>query len=112
MADSALLEAVFNHLVLPPKLPERQDTDIESIQQSILSRLIRACETLEQSTGNEFRDTWTSVRRSLLVCRDTNLGHLEKVSMLTAFADLGANDILILHVVEQNAALLIRRNIK
>ncbi|PQE19066.1 p-loop containing nucleoside triphosphate hydrolase protein [Rutstroemia sp. NJR-2017a BBW] len=111
MADLALLEAVFNHLVLPPKLPERQDTDIESIQQSILSRLIQACGTLEQSTGNEFRDTWASLRRSLRVCRDTNLGHLEIVSMLKAFADLEENNILILHVVEQNAALLIRRNI-
>ncbi|PQE19818.1 p-loop containing nucleoside triphosphate hydrolase protein [Rutstroemia sp. NJR-2017a WRK4] len=112
MADLALLEAVFNHLVLPPRLPERQDTDIESIQQSILSRLIQACDTLEQSTGDAFKDTWASVRQSLRVCRDTNPGHLEKVSMLSAFADLEENDILILHVVEQNAALLVRRNIE
>jgi hypothetical protein len=50
----ALLESVFNHLVLPPKLPGQQDRDIEGIEQSILTRLIRACDTLGKSTGQQF----------------------------------------------------------
>ncbi|KAM3084368.1 hypothetical protein ACMFMG_001526 [Clarireedia jacksonii] len=102
----ALLEPIFNHLVLPPKLPARQDADIEAIQQSIMTRLIDACDILEGSTG-----LFSSVCRSLRLSLDVNIGHLEKGSMLQAFGNLQPNDILILHVVEQNAALLVRHHI-
>ncbi|RYP37538.1 hypothetical protein DL767_002846 [Monosporascus sp. MG133] len=47
----ASLESVFNHLVLPPKLPGRQDPDIEGVTHSILTRLIRACDTLANLSG-------------------------------------------------------------
>ena len=108
----ALLESVFNHLVLPPKLPGQQDIDIQGIEQSILTRLIRACDTLGKLTGQQFAGTWTSLRHSLLVCLNVNQGRLEKASMLQEFCNLQQNDLLILYVVEQNAALLIRRHIK
>lgn len=108
----ALLESVFNHLILPPKLPEQQDTDIKSIEQSILNRLIRACDTLGKSTGQNLAETLNSVRHSLRVCLNINPGRLEKASLLQEFYNLRNKDLLILHVVEQNAALLIRRHIK
>ena len=102
------LESVFNHLVLPPKLPGRQDVDTEDIQHNLLSRLIRACDTLKRFTGRESRETWASVHHSLLICLKTNRGRLEKASMLEELPKLPRNGIIILHVVEQNAALLIR----
>jgi hypothetical protein len=108
----ALLESVFNHLVLPPKLPGQQDIDIEGIKQSILTRLICACDTLGKFTDQQFAETWASVRRSLRVCLDINPGRLEKASMLQEFCNLQPEDLLILHVVEHNAALLIRHDIK
>src|SRR5277367_1138542 len=101
-----LLELVFNHLVLPPKLPGQRDPDIKGIEQSILTRLIRACGTLGKLTGQEFVETWASVRHSLRVCLNINLGRLEKASLLQEFCNLQRKDLLILHVVEQNAALL------
>ena len=108
----ALLESVFNHLVLPPKLPGQQDIDVEGIEQSILTRLIRACDILGKFTGQQFAETWGSVRHSLRVCLKINPGRLEKASMLQEFRNLQRKDLLILHVVEQNAALLIRHHIK
>jgi hypothetical protein len=108
----SLLESVFNHLVLPPKLPGQQDIDIEGIEESILNRLIRACDTLDRLTGEKFEETWASVRHSLRTCLKLNLGRLEKASMLQEFCNLQPEDLLILHVVKQNVALLIRRHIK
>jgi hypothetical protein len=108
----ALLDSVFNHLVLPPKLPGQQDRDIEGIEQNILTRLIRACDTLGELTTQQFAGAWASVGHSLRVCLNTNLGRLEKASILQAFSKLQPKDLLTLHVVEQNAALLIRRHIK
>ncbi|MCJ1402282.1 hypothetical protein MMC11_005502 [Xylographa trunciseda] len=107
----ALLESVFNHLVLPPKLPGHRDIDFEGIEQSILTRLIRACDTLGQFTGQPFRETWASVRYSLCMCLNVNPGRLEKASVLQEFSNLQRNGLLILYVVEQNAALLIRRHV-
>lgn len=108
----ALLESVFNHLVLPPRLPGQQDVDIEGIKQSILTRLIRASDTLGKFTGQQYAETWASVRHSLRVCLNINPGRLEKVSMLQEFENLQPKQLLILHVVEQNAALLVRQQIK
>ena len=108
----ALLESVFNHFVLPPKLPGHRDVDIERIEQSILTRLICACDTLGKFTGQQFRETWASVRYSLRICLSINPGRLEKASVLQEFRNLQRNGLLILFVVEQNAALLIRRHIQ
>jgi hypothetical protein len=108
----ALLESVFNHLVLPPKLPGHRDIDFEGIEQSILTRLIHACDTLGKLTGQQFKEAWASVRYSLRICLNINPGRLEKASVLQEFYNLQRNGLLILYVVEQNAALLVRRHIQ
>lgn len=92
----ALLESVFNHLVLPPKLPGHRDIDLEGIQLSILTRLIRACDTLGD-TGEQFRETWASVRYSLSIYLDLNQGRLEKASLRQEFCNLQRNGFLILY---------------
>jgi len=112
MATTSVLELVFNHLVLPPKLPGHQDTDIEGIERNILSRLVCACDTLKNSSGQQFGETWASVCYSLRICLNMNRGRLEKASVLHEFRTLQQDSPLILHVVEQNAALLIRHHQK
>ncbi len=109
MAVMALLESVFNHLVLPPKLPAHRDINFEDIQQNILVRLIQGCGTLSKFTGEQLQETWECVRNSLRSGLNINSGRLEKASMLQQFCNLQRNSLLILYVVEQNAALLIRR---
>jgi hypothetical protein len=106
----ALLERVFNHLVLPPKLPDRLDPNKDDIEHDILKRLIHACDTLSELSGQEFTQTWAPLYKSLRSCLRVNQGRLEKNSMLHEFDSLQHDDLLILHVVEQNAALLIRRH--
>jgi hypothetical protein len=108
----ALFESLFNHLVLPPKLPGQQDTEIEGINEIILTRLIHACNTLGKLPSQEFVDTWVSVCHSLRLCLHLHQGRLEKRSMLYEFCRLQPNHLLILHIVEQNAALLVRRQVR
>lgn len=107
-----LLESVFNHLVLPPKLPGHRDIDFDGIEHSILTRLLDACDTLGKLTGQELKEAWASICYSLRICIKFNPGRLEKASVLQEFQNLQKDGLLILYIVEQNAALLVRRHIQ
>lgn len=104
-----LLQAVFNHLVLPPQIPGGQDPDIEAVSYDVLTRMIRACATAEALVDSPWTEAFHSVRASLEACLILNSGRLDKSTMRTHFQGLQPNHMLILHVVEQNAAVLIRR---
>ncbi|KAK8065728.1 hypothetical protein PG997_012475 [Apiospora hydei] len=106
----ASLEAVYNHLVLPPKVPGGQDSDLDSIQNDILRRLLEACHCLRNITGPELEGTWEAVAKSLKVCQQLNQGRLDKDKLVQAFNTLDNEHVLILYVVQQNAALVIRRH--
>lgn len=107
-----LLESVFNHLVLPPKIPGQQDTDTEEIEQCILSRLRKACDTLGKFAGKNFQEIWASIDDSLCACMNVTKSRLETTSILKAFQHLQPKHFLVLHVVEQNAALFLRHHVR
>jgi hypothetical protein len=104
----ASAESVFNHLVLPPRLPGREDADTESIGNSIVTGLLKACTTLRETAGHGTAEVWDSLHRSFGIFSRINKGCLERTSILREFRNLRHDDILVLYVVEQNAALLIR----
>ena len=107
----ASLANVFNHLVLPPKLPGEQDTDNQSISDEVLARLTHATTTLGKLAGLEQASTWHAVRQSLRRCHSLHAsGRLEKQSLSSEFRYLKHDQSLILHIIEQNAALIIRRD--
>lgn len=103
-----LLESLFNHLVLPTKLPGRQDADLEAVENNILTRLLDACETLAGLSDHETQEAWQSVRRPLLVCLDLHQDRFDGASLRNAFSRLDAGCPVILHIAEQNCAVLIR----
>ncbi|KAI2636101.1 hypothetical protein GGS21DRAFT_543015 [Xylaria nigripes] len=104
-----VLEAVFNHLVLPPQVPGHQDPNIEAISQDVLARFISACDGVIPLVGPPWSTAYQSLCVSLKACRVLNSGRLEKSTIQTYLSQLQPNYMLILHVVEQNAALLVRR---
>ena len=106
---AGLLESVFNHLVLPPKLPRRQDGDIEGLEQDILSRLLRACECLGTLPGQGTEEAWHSVRRQLVVCLDLHRRSFDSESLISAFSHLSDDFPVTVHIAEQNCAVTIRR---
>lgn len=107
---SELLEGVFNHLVLPPKLPGRQDPLLEDESQDFIKRLVKAVDVLYVAVraARNLTEALASLRQSLCLCSTLNRGRLDKDTLLAAFHKLGSEP-LILYVVEQNAALLISK---
>ena len=105
--DPSLVEAVFNHIALPPRLPGSQDVSIERIEHQLIDRLLNATSQLAASLKG---DEIVPLRRSLEIAKRVNAnGRLTKSTLLTAFSELEANEFIIAHVREQNAALLIRK---
>jgi hypothetical protein len=104
------LETVFNHLVLPPKIPGEQDADPVSVGHAILNRLGDAWHTITNLCDPDLDKTWASVGQSLRSCLRLNHGRLDKQSILQQFERFGPDVTLILHVIEQNAGLLIRQS--
>lgn len=103
---------VFNHLVLPPRLPDAEDDDVEIISDEIISRLIHATSTIKTLAGPDQASIWLMVRRLLQRCHSIHAqGRLEKKLLVSEFQGIEHNQPILLHVLEQNAALILRRNI-
>ncbi|KAI9047595.1 hypothetical protein LZ554_008308 [Drepanopeziza brunnea f. sp. 'monogermtubi'] len=106
--EARFLEAVFNHVSLPPRLPGRQEGNLDRIDRALVERVLDAVARLSPILANNALEP---LRRSLQACKHVNTGgRLAKSSLLTAFRELPVNptDFLLLHVAEQNAALIIR----
>lgn len=106
-----LLNALVNHIGLPPRLPGKQEEGIDEIEEALTVRLLNACRALSGLTEGELSQQWDRTRKILQICKVVNAGgKLDKASLLSEFQALERKDLLILHVTEQNAGLLIRRN--
>ena len=109
----SVLESLCNHVALPPRLPGKQEHSINQIEHALTERLLDASRTLRDLvnlTNNGFGVQWDCIRRVLQTCKAINTGgKLNATSLLTEFRQVERNDLLILHVAEQNAGLLIRR---
>ncbi|KAK0755675.1 hypothetical protein N5P37_011775, partial [Trichoderma harzianum] len=108
---AGLLEEVFNHLVLPPKLPGKPFENPVSLLHELGRRLQKACVTLRPLVPAKL---WKTLIGSLNVIIKLNQNFLSREHLLEAFHLLakGDNDNwLALHVLEQNAALLIHKDI-
>ena len=105
-------ESIFNHLVIPPNLPGQQDPDPQAVADAILARLIRACDKLARLSGEPYANTWAPLRLMLGVCQRVNSGgNTDRKRFLEALQCLASEESLwlIFHVVEQNAAIIVRR---
>ncbi|KAM3074145.1 hypothetical protein ACMFMG_003033 [Clarireedia jacksonii] len=106
--SSKLFESLINHLVLPPRLPGEEDGNPQ-LDCALFDRLINASKLLRNVTDHE---CWESIRRSLQVSKAiqcNSQAKLNKASLISEMRNLDHGVILILHVLEQNAALLISR---
>ncbi|KAI0025868.1 hypothetical protein F4780DRAFT_774718 [Xylariomycetidae sp. FL0641] len=104
----ATLEAVYNHLVLPPRVPGKQDEDDVAIGNEIMQRMIRVCDNLHDLAGSPWSDGFRALRSSLEICQDINQGKVDRGILMKYFQHLEPDQMIILHLVEQNAALLVR----
>ncbi|KAI1327589.1 hypothetical protein F5Y16DRAFT_399163 [Xylariaceae sp. FL0255] len=108
------LLSVYNHLVLPPQVPGGPDQDIDLISAEIIRRMLRACTTVNVAAARHelpLTNTYDSLVTSLEACLELNHGRLEKRTLLSHFQKLPSTGVLVLHINEQNAGLLIRRDL-
>ncbi|KAM5341666.1 hypothetical protein ACJ41O_014697 [Fusarium nematophilum] len=107
----SVIDALYNHLVLPPRLPHRQDMNMNEIESSLVSRLLASVKHLRDLPENEFRSTWNSVGRALQATKSIHSsGHVDRTILSQELNDLGESEFLVVYVRCQNCALFIRRS--
>jgi hypothetical protein len=105
-----LLQSVFHHVVLPSKLPSKNDADDIGLVYDVGSRLQRA---LTKFSNDQDRDTWDVLVSSMEATTGFNRGQLISQELLEVFQRITAdkNKIwLTLFITQQNSALLVHRN--
>ncbi|KAF2832658.1 hypothetical protein CC86DRAFT_92549 [Ophiobolus disseminans] len=111
MADSgqdALALQVFHHVVLPRNLPGGEDRNLHQVEAEILRRLNDAVKQLALHAPTDDHASLGKIRLALSTCSALNVeGTIEKNMLLKELQQLEGGQALILHVTEQNAALLI-----
>ncbi|PWY88227.1 hypothetical protein BO70DRAFT_331486 [Aspergillus heteromorphus CBS 117.55] len=107
MVYSHLEERVFDHVVLGPQLPGRHDAEIVHVEGNLLARMLNASDIMSQLEPES--ETWKSVRESLIACQEVHVdGRVVGENLVLALQELVCKRLIILHIAEQNAGLLIR----
>ena len=105
------LESIIHHVALNPQLPGQREGRIDKIEQELTARLVKATRTLCDVSDGTLHRQWDSTRCMLQTAKELNVGgKISKASLILELGRLSRDDVLILHVSEQNAALLIRRH--
>ncbi|TGO19500.1 hypothetical protein BTUL_0004g01400 [Botrytis tulipae] len=107
---NSVMESLVNHIVLPPRLPGRDDRN-EGLESAIIDHFITASRSMRGITRDKLSENWDWIRRSLETAKLlNNRGRLSRDTLLSEFQSLQKNVYLILNIAEQNAALLIYRS--
>lgn len=69
-----LLECLIHHVVLPPKLPGREEDFVEVINDSLCQRIENASVKLRDSLGEAYYNEGEDMRLLLRSCRVLNWG--------------------------------------
>ncbi|KAG8361093.1 hypothetical protein FVEN_g899 [Fusarium venenatum] len=102
----ALLEALFHHLVLPPKLPRSFDGDNNALKRSLEIRLLDALDTF-RDVGDP--NVWQTLEASLQATQNLHSSALIQHDILRALENVHRSDgavWLSIHVEAQNSALI------
>ena len=104
------LHLLVNHLVLPPQLPGKEDDSLQDIDEALIQGLLNALQSLQTFTPDDSQK-WVQVTRHVLrTCMTLNSGgRIDGPSLIATLDVLAPGQVLILHVTEQNAGLLLSR---
>jgi hypothetical protein len=107
--SAPMLDELFNHLVFPPRLPGAQ-SKIAAVEKALLDRLQSTAATLLDQVPGQFRASYEALQTSLQACRNIHINrNLDRRTLARELLNLQPNIILILHITEQNAGVLIWR---
>lgn len=103
----ALIESVFNHLVLPPKVPGAHDQRYDEVSRDLVERLLDSVDSIAKHVPASQKQALATLSNSLVVYDKLNRGYLDKLSLVNAFSTIQEQP-LILYMEPQNAALIVR----
>ncbi|KAK6495019.1 hypothetical protein TWF481_003047 [Arthrobotrys musiformis] len=104
------LEAAFNHIVLPAKLPGKEDHDVNAIAADLLNIVTTATNEFRDLVYDRYYQEFSRVHQSLFGYRQACIdGVLNKQALLQQFRRLEPREQLLLQVTKQNAAVVVRR---
>ncbi|KAI9870829.1 MAG: hypothetical protein M1830_003750, partial [Pleopsidium flavum] len=112
-----ILNALIDHVTLPPRLPSKDDGDGGATDRALAQRLAKHSHAFRSSGDAQYYHQWSAICRALdhFVTLHSSSGHLTKDTLQKAFIDIsnsysnGIGDILIIHIATQNAGLIIRK---
>jgi hypothetical protein len=109
--DLSLTEALYNHLVLPPQLPHRQDPNILEVEDDLLDRVLASAQCMRDLPGNELYSTWDAITRSIQAAKTiSSNGNIDRLMLARELESLEEKDFLVVHVRRQNCAMFIYRS--
>lgn len=131
MAQKPLLEAVFNHLVLPAQITlnptptsdaptkapskKRVEDDEKIIQEELGDRFSLACQTLSSLVPSEI-EVWNAVSSALRATRQVNRDLMSVQTVLQALIHVrdspDAESWVALYIACQNVSLLVHKDTK
>jgi|TARA_R110002003_G_scaffold1815_2_gene23532 hypothetical protein len=107
-SQDALLLQLYHHVVLPRDVPGQEDRNLHQAESEIARRLTDAVKLLAQHAPQDDLPAIDRIRLALATSGSINIdGKVEQSMLVRELRQLDANQALILHVTEQNAALLI-----
>jgi hypothetical protein len=107
--SALMLDELFNHLVFPPRLPGAE-SKIAAVEKALLERLQSTGATLHDQIPGQFRASYEALQTSLQACRNIHINrNLDRYTLTRELLNLQPNIVLILHITEQNAGVLIWR---
>lgn len=105
-----LLLQVYHHAVLPRDVPGREDSNLFQIESELAGRMTDAVKSLIRHAPSKDFSSLDTIRLALSTCRSLNVeGAIDKTLLVKELQQLDTKYLLMLHVTEQNAALLIYR---
>ena len=107
-AETRVLRSLFNHIALPSCLPQKQELNIDEIEQALVKRLLDAVRVMRDEQGGRYHRVWDSLRRTLESYKSLHAnGHLERSQLISYLGKLKTSDLVVLHVAKQNAGVFI-----
>jgi hypothetical protein len=109
----SLLCKLYYHVVLPRDLPSGEDHNLPDLQHELLRRLVGAVRQLATYAPLEDTPQIEAIGLALTTCRSLHSGgRINGEKLVEEMREFFPGKALILHVTEQNAALLIYQDKK
>lgn len=108
MANTQHLLCQYHHAVLPRNVPSAENSELARVEAALLERLCGAAKEFAHHVPVEHHAAVDAVRLALSTCRTLNVDRtINKNVLAKELQQLGDGRLLILHVTQQNAALLV-----